>query len=367
MEISQIKVKNLSEFIDSPEFRISRVIPISRLRAISQYHNPSSEAEDIALIISYDEQNEILGYIGILPGYLIKGEKKIKIYWNSGWWVNPVKGRNVAMQLFYLMMESCKDLLLFPDLTLHTSRLMKQTGYFYFPAPKPGIKGIMRVSFHNYFSVKNRIPEPGLIALRMVDKISDLVVSCFQFIYSLIFKTDKSLTYIEVDKIDTEVADLISKTNSNKMMFRSLNELNWVIQYPWVRIGDFRYDNEAKKYFFSTVANEFQNHLLKVNKDGILIAFIFLSSHNRNYKVPYLFTCRDTDDCLKVIYQFLIRNKALSFITWNSFLIRSMKRIQSPFIIKKKITKQEAYSKELTEIINDSFKLQDGDGDMVFT
>ncbi|MEJ6736632.1 MAG: hypothetical protein QNK84_06315, partial [Flavobacteriales bacterium] len=68
MTFREITIGELLEFIASDFYKNSTVIPISPQRAISQHHNPNSNPTDVALILALDKSENIIGFIGILPG-----------------------------------------------------------------------------------------------------------------------------------------------------------------------------------------------------------------------------------------------------------------------------------------------------------
>ena len=78
METKTFNKAELQEFINSPSFNELINIPISRRRAISQIHNPRAEDEDILLVAAFDG-NKTVGYLGILPDFVIQGNTKEKV------------------------------------------------------------------------------------------------------------------------------------------------------------------------------------------------------------------------------------------------------------------------------------------------
>jgi hypothetical protein len=369
MDLRQIKVCDLLTYIDSAEFINSQVIPITRHRAISQYHNPDAGPEDTALVLAYDKSNEVVGYIGILPEHININGRSEKIYTNSGWWVHPQKGRAAAMPLFYKMLDLCKDKMFFADLTPHTTQILLKTGLFEFPEPVIGFRGYLQYSFHTILPGKFKF-------FRYLRPVMELYDNFFNAIRgtgpgSRVKKllSQSNIRVEEIYESDAESEKFIENHPSENITFRNKEALNWIIKYPWLRTGNEKTDQEARKYYFSTVAKEFNYHFRKVYRNNELMAVMLLTSRNRHFKVPYYF-CQPADLSILpvVILKIITEKKALSLTTWQAELCAGLAKTGSgSFVHKKRISKQEAYSRGFPGLSLSSFRIQDGEGDMAFT
>lgn len=365
MEIKYIRVKELFTYIASDEFAHQPIIPISGLRAISQAHNPSADPDDYALLLSM-EQGEIIGYIGILPCSVYLLGKKHKVYSNTGWWVHPEKGRKSAMQLFYRMIQICGDTLFFADLTPHTTSIVKATNLFKIPEPKTGLKIIYKFSFYTMLPRKY----PKLNYFKPIWKLSDsfLNIIVLPLTKKRKFVVDTNIKLLKIENIDTETAEFIDSFSGENIQFRKQTELDWILKYPWLRVSDNEKDEESKKYYFSTICKEFTNHCYKIYRDDELIGFVMLTSRNREFKMPYYFSkSSDSDIIFKVVDNLLFTLGAVSFTTWQSAYLSYFVMNAHFFLYKKRLHKQEAFSKEFPGIDNGMVALQDGDADMAFT
>jgi hypothetical protein len=365
--IKQIKVKELPHYINTSEFINSEYIPVTKARAISQSFNPNAEAEDIALLVAYNDSNEMIGYIGILPGLYYSHNSTTKVYWNSGWWVHPVKGKLASMPLFYSMMEIFGDKLVLADLTPLTTQILEKTGLFEFPFQTPGVTAYLRIPVKKTIQNKMSIFRKLHILVKSIDFIVNFLVLIYQFFWQFRLSIPEDITIKEINSIDLEVSEFINSITKETGTFRKQDELNWILQYPWLRNGEFDKDIEAKKFYFSSITEEFSNRCLKIYKNNLLIAFIFLTSREGNFKVPYIFSnIIEPEYLYNILLKFLLENKAVSFTTWQTDLQKIIQTRFSPFIIKNHIIKQAAYSVQLKTMLS-GFKFQDGEGDMVFT
>jgi hypothetical protein len=360
MELRNIKIKELSTYIDSSQYRNSKTIAITRLRAVSQQNNPNADPDDVALILADNPEGELIGFIGIMPCGFYQKDTYHRIYTNSGWWVDPINGRNAAMPLLFSMLELYGTALFFADLTPRTTEILKKTGLFEFPAPIKGEKYFLRFPLQRLFKRKN--------VSFLFQKIFDGISRMHLFLREKRIKLPVNVFVEEVNEANDEINQLIHSVKKETPYFREKTELNWILKYPWLRVCREGLDEEAEKYHFSTIAKDFSNHFFKIFKDKELIAFVFLTLRNGDVKVPYYY-CKpdDVKHVAMFIFHFLMDKKAVSFVTWQKPLLDCIRQNRMPFLFRKTIIKQEAYSKELAEIFSDAFSLSDGDGDMAFT
>ena len=67
MIVYSLTKKELSKKINDKDFWLKSRLPITPYRLYSQINSPLADDRDICLIIALDSQNEIKGFIGILP------------------------------------------------------------------------------------------------------------------------------------------------------------------------------------------------------------------------------------------------------------------------------------------------------------
>jgi hypothetical protein len=365
MDIQHVRVGELPDFVESDKFKKSQAIPVSHLRAVSQFHNPSADSSDIALLLSYDEKGELIGYIGILPCSMYYGKEKRKIYSNTGWWVHPRQGRKVAMHLFYSMLEYYGKTMFFSDLTPHTSQILKATHLFNLTEPVIGNKWFLRFSFADFLPRKYPVFGNGKVLLKWIDSALNAVLL---IIYRRVKKNEtQGIHFHRVEAPDDETAHFIENVTQGEICFRKKEELQWILEFPWLRVSGGQ-DQEAAKYHFSTVCKEFSTHCYKIFRKETMIGFVFLTSRDGHFKMPYYFcNPRDNDDVFWVLVMLLVKLKALSFTTWQAAVIQYVGRMGYSFLYAKRLIKQEAYSNELSDLFADKLRMQDGDGDMSFT
>ena len=357
MTFREIKINELLDFIKSDFYKNSAVIPISPQRAISQANNPNSKPDTVALILALDTAENIIGYIGILPGKITL--ENTPYCWNSCWWVHPEKGKMAAMPLFYKMLKISNHKMVFFELTKTTKAIIKK--FDFKSETVEGFKGFLKFNFAQILPRKNAIFKTVKPLLLFIDWILN---GLNQFKLAT-WKKQLSVELKDINDIDEVAEKFIHQFHTQQLIPINKTEINWIVQYPWLKTNPTSEDqNLAKKYFFSSLAKSFANQLVKVYQDHKLIGFLFLTIRDGEMKIPYaFFDEKNIEMITKAIYKVAINERVISFTTFNSMLIEKMKHHKSPFIMHKKLTKYIAYP---TSLELNGKTIQDGDGDAVF-
>lgn len=357
MTFREIKISELVDFVNSDFYLKSPVIPISPQRAISQSKNPNSKPTDVALILALDKAENIIGYIGILPGKITNNPTPY--FWNSCWWVDTEKGKLAAMPLFYKMLQVSNKKMVFFELTETTKNIIAK---FKFKTEiVTGFKGFILFSFAKILPRKNRI----FNNIKWLLAFLDWFLNCFISIKLSKFKKDTSITFKQIDLIDTEAENFIKEQSSNQLIPIGKNELDWIIKYPWIKTQPTAEEQQlTSRYFFSSISKSFCNKLYKVYKDEKLIAVLLFSIRDNEMKLPYAYFNKvNSTSIANAISQIAINNLVSSFTCFNQQLIQEFESNKNPFTFTKPLKKNIAYPAELNV---DSNMIQDGDGDAVF-
>ena len=368
MKFKEIKIGELLDFIASDLYKNSHHLPITKERAISQYHNPRAEKEDMALLLALDDVNQIIGYIGALPEKLAQNPD-IKVTWNSGWWVDSKKGKHVAMPLFFKFLSIWKNNVLFSDMTPKTKAILFRLNQFKVIKPLHGYRYFVRVNTAHVLPEKNKL----FSYIKPLLQLGDLFVNTAM---TLAFRLKLAIHHNQTkigkityhNTIDTESATFIHKHNTNELIQREAKELNWILQYPWVKEG--KETPLSKRYYFSQFSPVFKNYIVKLyDKSNELTAVLFLNNNNSSIKLPYLFYKKEHKEMIvSFLYQFLIKEKAISFTTYNKQLTHAISQQKGrPFWLKKAVSREFVVSNTLIDYVDYDFEFQEGNSDVVFT
>ncbi|MFA5327558.1 MAG: hypothetical protein WC384_07185 [Prolixibacteraceae bacterium] len=365
MQVNAIKVGELPDFVSGSIWQKLSPKPVTLLRAVSQFHNPRANANDLALIIAH-ENNQLLGLVGLLPDY-IHGEPDLPVSSNTCWWADPEKGRQIALPLFLRAFALCNQRMFMTDCTPHTISILRKTNWFDFPEMHPGIRGFLKFNFQEVIPQK----VPRLQLLKPLLKVADTLLN-FSFLpfhyFCRVRFSERHLKTEFVSKMELELHQFITSHSASEFVRRSVIELEWILQFPWIRQKTGEKNENHVDYPFSHMVRSFEQYVLKISEGNKTVGVIMISIRDGYMKVPYAYMEKENAvKVLQVIYQQALQKNATTLTVFHPELAEEMQRGKHPFIFRKKIRRLVAISKTLTKLHQKYSRLQDGDGDMVFT
>jgi GNAT superfamily N-acetyltransferase len=367
MNILELTAAGLQDFIDSEEFESLPVLPISRHRAVSQIQNPRLEVTDKILFIAY-EGKAIIGYLGVVPDfYYINGEKH-KVGWLSCFWVAPeARGKGVSVELGTRAVQSWNYRLVATEFTISSKKLWLKINALDIFTTLHGIRGFFRFNLTEILPRKKRLFEQFKGMLKLGDFILNLGNETR---IKKLSRPIKGYNIITLDNPDEECDRFIHLMNRNELFKRELPDFNWIMRHPWI-ISGCNDDDLGSRYYFSSVESRFEFRLLKVkNTENRLVAVLLISIRNKHLKLPYAwFQTKDTAEVLNVIYYLLHSEGIATFTTYNPDLTAYIRNIRYPFIYTKEQHREYLATGKVVSTFGADFpyKIQDGDGDCVFT
>ena len=365
-EIIKLNKLELSIYIKSERFLNAPVLPISEHRALSQIKNPKALKDDVLLLLTYDNE-KLIGYLGILPDDIFLNEtQSIHCGWMSCLWVDPnYRGKKIAQNLIHACFESWKGNILLTEYTGPAEMLYIKMGLFTSFKEMKGVRYYVRSDLSTLLPPKRIIFDKIKPILKSLDWGINILIDTISY-----FRNPLSLNYSaeEINKIDSETNNFISPLLVNQNFKRSENELNWIMQNPWVLSSDIA-DEKAKKYHFTSTSRKFEITALKIrNQKSEMLGFIILTNRDGHLKIPYCFYIGNIDAIQEVVNNFIKENKIKTVSIYQPSIIEIQKR--KPFIkaINKSITRKYLISTSLSKKVNiNNIVLQDGDGDCAFT
>jgi hypothetical protein len=364
MRFVEIPLSGIQDFNSTEEFKKWSIIPITSRRAISQSLNPRGHPDDIILIIAFDDNNEIAGYIGALPDRLSLVQGK-RVAWNSGWWIDPVRGRDAVMQLFYRFLDRWNRNVLFADLTPLTYKITCKTGFFKGKV-RSGLRIYMRMPLADILPPKSRIFKAFKGLLTVIDYVFNLLWQLRLNIWVNCHQMDEKIKCEFVTGWDPSISDIIRRESAMELIRRGEVEFDWIRDYPWIIQG--KRDENAKRYHFSSHSARFEHHRIKVSEGNQVVAFMIITLHNNHLKVPYLYyQKRNLQVVTDFLLHFIISSNSGYLSVFREDLAGALENSQTPGLWKKRIARYSAISNDLAGLLPDGYVLQDGDGDAVFT
>ncbi|HOS83486.1 MAG TPA: hypothetical protein PK199_01085 [Bacteroidales bacterium] len=366
VEIKLFNKSQLFEYIYSSDFGNSNCIPITIHRALSQFKNTKLHEEDVILLIAFCNGN-VIGYLGVLPDILSFNNNVIRIGWLSCLRVSDeFRGNGISYNLIIKALELWDNKLLTSDYVSYTKKIYDKTKLFNLkPYVKKGIRLYLKSDMQNILPPK----KPFLSKFLFLFKILDFILNAFLNLRILLFyKFHTNFDFEYTNYADDEINDFIKSKQNNQLFKKDKNDLNWIIQNPWV-LSEDKKSNLNKKYYFSSTVNLFRFHLIKIkNKRKELVGVILFSEKDKSLKIPYIY--HNNIDCIiETIYFHVHVWKIKTLTTFNIEIVEGLKKGKShPEVLKKEIIRNYIVSNPLSEyLFSPEIIIQDGDGDSVFT
>ncbi len=364
MKILEITVKDLQNFLHSSLYKSLKTIPITPERVLSLINNPRAQADDVILVVAITEANNLAGFAGMLPDIGYSAEGTFRFAWNSGWWVDPVYGKGIALKLFYKSIHAWKGQYMITDLTDYTRNIIKNTGLFYFTEPEKGVYLKIRSNLILKEKVKLwKIPEiiPILID-SLINSIMRLRLNRWQRKYNY---AGISVQYIS--QFEPTDIDFIHKLNKDELCKREYVEFEWITSYQWLASA-IKPEWQGRHYPFLWLCRQFKTEYIRLLLNDEIIGLAMLTNRDGNYKIPYAYFRNDSELlCYNTLCNILIEKQAYSFLTFREKMAEYFINSQFPVLRKRTVLKDLAVSKTLTHFHPELYILQDGDGDVVFT
>lgn len=367
IEYRYLNKRGLKDFLDSDEFKDMPHVPISLHRGIAHLHNPRLEAEDTLLILAY-EDNIMLGYLGVIPDFLFLNDKvKQKFGCLSCLWITPEgRGKGLGSILLGKGVESWNGMALLSDYVPQTYKIYEKAGVFSQPKHIEGLRLYIRMDTAKILPPKNKIFKKILPFLKIGDRVGNLFLDI-----RFVFGRDrlKKLNIEYIDSVNDEVADFINLFLNQQLIRRGKSELNWILNYPWVK-SDQMPDRNSRRYYFSSVDRYFKYQCVILrDTDENIVAFLMFLQRNNDLKLPYAyFHSEYIGDVSEIINGLIVKWKINTFSTFSPELVAYMGSHDHVGLIKKRVVRNYILSKDLSKVLDGvKFNIMDGDADDGFT
>ena len=360
-----LKVLNRSEledFIRSPEFEQLPAIPISKHRALSQIKNPRAADSDVLLILAYCG-TEIVGYLGTMPDLVVISGKKYRCAALSCIWVKPeFRKRDVSIKLIGKA-HDFYHLIIGTDYVPAIFKMYVRSGFFSHEYKLEGVRLYMRMDLHSILPPKKKVFKKIKPVLYVGDQVMNVFLD-FRFLISKNRFTPKRLEYVK--EVDDEAEKFISTLQDKQLFKRNREELNWIINNPWILTTPSRDD---ARYYFDSSDKSFEYRCIKLRDDhNELIAFLLLSKRNRVLRIPYCYMKPGAvAEVGNAIAYHIYKWKINTFVTQHPELTSYFLSHNIGQIFWKKSYRLYFLSKELDQLLKGiDYDLQDGDADAAF-
>jgi len=264
IRIEHIKVGELEAFAEKVIMgaRPGQFVPISMQRARAHAHNPYADPEDVGLLAAIDQDEEVVGYFGILPMRLRVGDELHKTHWFTTWSVSSkVRGKGVGSNLMREALTLEKDFLIVGS--VHARRVCQKYGFWeraplkYYWIDMSGMGNlnplvmVLRLArkLANRFKSKRTIPISTAATRRLDGWLRPLTKRIF---YPLLTtKVSGWLEGCQFQEVAQLPTDLPEAPNRPAVaLHRGVEAVNWMLSYPWI-VESGNSPTEGMDYYFS--------------------------------------------------------------------------------------------------------------------
>lgn len=349
----------LEKLINSNQFKEFPFCPITHHRAISHTKNPNANDSDSLLILAF-ENDDLAGYIGVLPDNIKLKEQNVHMGWLSTLFVHPnFRGKKIAQKLLAKACEEYNNNIMITEFTPEAENMYAKSQLFVY---KNQLNGR---SYHYLSNLKKILPSKNKdwSQLQLGLKVFDSSLNSLVKIKNNLQKSNKE-DFKVLNNIDDEIKKFIEQNKSKNCFNRSTAEIEWITNNPWIISSS---QQSKENYQFSAFEKKFEYIFIKIYHESKLDTVLILSNRNGNAKLHFIFGNKNPVSCSNVLHQYITRNNISNLITFEENI--NMELDKKNILVKKDRYRKFLVHKNLEKILGEDFiyDICAGDGDPIFT
>ena len=367
MEIKAITVADLKTALLSEDFWQTKILPVTRHRAQSFVQNPRADMDDIVLLVAYQD-NQVVGYLGILPDKIFVHDAVHKLGWLTGWWVDPSYATTgVGTVLLFKALNAYQQQIGVSGSSRDARKVLDATQKFRSLKDLKGLEIRLRCKVTEAILRKRPSLNPLRLFLRLIDTTIDEIGNLRSLSWQRRNPILPRMAFEYISFIDEETGQFIQKHSRQDLTRKTAVDLNWIMSYPWI-LSTPQKDSAARRYYFSSRADRFFYLGVKVfeHHNG-MIGFCLLKVR---------------DDRMSVVFSYFHRRQALSIAAaavyhalkmdvrvlsfYDELLVASFAELGCPCWSAKRVSRGFSISKAFANIPLADCRLHGGDGDLAF-
>jgi hypothetical protein len=304
------------------------------------------------------------GYLGALPDdYFTKDNVKIHLAWMSCLWVDPVhRGKKIAQKLIQSCFEAWDHRIILTEFTAEAGSLYQKINLFDPWLALKGRRWYIQSDLAFLLPPKHRLLHKIKPFLKIVDQSLNAIRNVRHF-----FGDNLTKPLDESTQLSEETISILNHEHDTSGFKRSVEELTWLMQFPWVLEGEN--ETETQRYHFTSYSHQFKCATVFIkdsthNTCGIMIYNI----RNGHFKIPYFTQTCTSDLLINTILQIIKIHNVKTMTLYSDVLIGYLQKNKSIRSFSKDISRKYLISKRLSSLmISHDTMIQDGDGDCGFT
>lgn len=368
MNIIEYRTADLRRILFDDCFWKRPVIPITRHRALSYINNPRADDDDVVLLVAYNNDT-IAGYIGILPDYIYADDLPQKIGWLSAWWVDPpMRPSGIGSFLLFKAIKSFNQYVAGINYNRASGEVFQKVKHIVPVENQFRYSVVLALSSEDISRKLSRVNKTANILFKPPAAAYNIIQ---QFRYNIWLKkihNRKSKIRIEYcDNLDVETDKFINEYRNDLLTRRGVQEFNWILRYPWILQAPVR-DIEESYYQFLSTLGVFRYISFKVYNNDELIAYILLKHRDTVLDVSYIFyRPEERDSIIYILFKFGTALRVHEIYFYDKLLCDQIKDLGMPYVRMKSTIRKVILPKKITDTMQDTWTMQGGEGESVFT
>ena len=367
MEIKTFTVADLKKSLLSEDFWLTKILPITKHRALSYSHNPRAEQDDPVLLVAYQD-NQVIGYLGILPDKIFVNTAEYKLGWLTSWWVDSsCATTGVGAILLFKALNAYHQHLGVSGGSKQARKALHASQKF---IPLKTLRGLdIKFRLNVTRAILRKLPAMKIIRVlfKIFDIMTDEIVNLRSFFWQQRNKICRRLTFEYISSIDEETGQFIQRHHQHDLTRKGTADLSWMMFYPWILSAPFK-DPANSRYFFSSISKRF--------------SYLGVKVYEQNKGMVGFFILKVRDDRISVVYSYFENQHASAVTTavvyhalamdistlslYDEQLVANFLELRCPCWSAKSISRGFFLSKALADIALTDYRLHGGDGDLAF-
>jgi hypothetical protein len=367
MEIKTFTVAELQLALLSEDFWLSKTLPITKQRALSFCRNPRAEKDDPVLLVAYKDQ-QVIGYLGILPDKIFIDNADHKLGWLTGWWVDPsAAARGVGVALLYKALNTYRERIGVSGGSKEARKVLHATQKFIALNPLKGVDIRFRFNAAKAHLRKSPGIKPLRVFFKIADALLDEIVEVRGFFWERRHSIRRRLAFEYASPIDEEAGRFIERHHQHDLTRKGKADLNWIMACPWV-VSAPQKDSAGRRYFFSSISARFFYLGVKVfAPDNGMVGFLMLKVRDDRMSVVYAhFEGRHTPSVAAAAFYHALAMDVSTLSLYDERLVKSLAGLRCPCWSTRSVSRGFFLSKAFAGIPPAGGRLHGGDGDLAF-
>ena len=367
MKIKTFTIVDLKAALGSKKFWMTNVLPITKHRALSYCRNPRAGANDLVLLVAYQD-NRVIGYLGILPDIIFVNDTNYKLGWLTSWWVDPACATTgVGAILLFKALNAYDQYIGVSGSSREARKALKASQRFMTLELLRGLDIRLRLNVTRLIHRKLPALKIFLPVFKFFDNLMDGIINIRSFFWQRRTTPCQHLTFEYISAIDTETDQFIRQHHQHDLTRKGKHDLSWIMNNPWILSAPLK-DLAAKRYYFSSRADRFLYLGVKVYAHpDEMIGFFLLKVRDDRMSVAYAyFDSRHARSIMAAAYHHALMMNVSLLSVYNDQLVAGFSELGCPCWSTKKKSREISLSKAFADIPLANFRLQGGEGDLAF-